>query len=380
MIKKSFIILFSAAIIYLVVPTAVVLYNFQYSPDIWEAKRHGKRIIGFYSVQNGGGEYVIYKRTLEACKKMGIAYLGAAFNERYSTSPLLKWPIILASEILYYIFKPSFNLVLTHLGELLPKGYNVLYINLPTTYLMSDPYTFYPQFKHVTLFNAYADIRSISMGENPEFLTALRLVRNDEPPFIPLYIAMNDVKLILNDKLNVALITGTLWGGWRSSNKFKRVLASLAEDGLLEAYGASEYFGFLKKKYHGPFNEETPETELLDIGRKYAISLIAHTAEHISEEIPTSRISEGICSGAIVISDMQPFIMRYFGDSVLYFDQTKSEASIYSQIREHILWVRNNPALAHEKIQKSYDIWQKNFTIEKQLQNLIHKLDHIIKN
>ena len=88
------------------------------------------------------------------------------------------------------------------------------------------------------------------------------------------------------------------------------------------------------------------------------------------EGIPTSRIAEAVTSGALVISDQNGFLKKFFGDSVLYYDAFASSAQIYYNIKSHIEWAKANPDKVYLKTKQAYQIFMDNFTIENQLEKL----------
>jgi spore maturation protein CgeB len=108
---------------------------------------------------------------------------------------------------------------------------------------------------------------------------------------------------------------------------------------------------------------------------QYGIGLCVHSKYHVNAGVPSSRIFEIISSGAIAISDMNPFVIDNFGDNVLYFDSSLSAEEIYKQINSHVKWVQNNPVEAAIKAKMAHKILEKNFTTERFVKEMIEALD-----
>lgn len=126
------------------------------------------------------------------------------------------------------------------------------------------------------------------------------------------------------------------------------------------------------KKYKGtiPFDGVTILDKINEAGIVLALSSDAHWRAGSA----TNRIYEGCAGGAVIISDTNPFIIKHFGDSVLYFDyDTKHPEKMFSQIKKHVEWIRNNPEKAKKLAEKSQEIWLEQYSLEEQLKQLVNK-------
>lgn len=340
-------------------------------------------IIAVYSVQNRIGESLLYNRLLKAADNIGIGYVGINFEESLSNFWLIKHFYTVAANVLNIIFKPKFNLSLTHYVKIVPIGYNIAYLNVPRNML----YDFYEKFSseliHLSKYDAYIDLYSIMNLENKVLNHAIESTSITEKPIIPLYFAHNQAPYSPPQRMHEVVITGTLWGCNRNSMRVIKGLKALGDDGLLVAYGIKKYLDFLDEAYISSvedfksnlINNDSVDQKLLLLQKKHGVVLVLHSFEHAAEGIPTSRISEAAAAGALIISDRNPFIVKYFKDSVLYFDIFASEIEIYNEIKNHILWARNNKSAAIEKGKQAYEIFNKHFTIETQLKKLITIID-----
>lgn len=359
----------------------------------------GKKVIAIYSASGRAGEHLLYLRALKAAKSMNIEYVSCSFrNFSINSGPGMLFFTNTTASILNYIFKPAFNLSLTQYANILPYGINVLYVNIPNDGFVHSPLRFKEQFAHVPDYDMYADIRTLTTGDNKEMVEMLKLhdKKKKSPDsekylarkykFVPLYLGCNDTPLKVSPVLKEKRVTkmaliGSLWGCYRNSFTTKRMLMDLAEKDLLEIYGdfsgMREIFGDRTHKF---VDLDIGSGEIADIYRDYGVALIIHTLEHINENLPTSRISESVSGGVIVISDRHPFVLENFGDSVLYFDHTSgNREKLAAQIEERFKWAQEHPEEAIQKVEKAYSVWHEKFTFEKQLHNFIEQMDVILQ-
>ena len=137
----------------------------------------------------------------------------------------------------------------------------------------------------------------------------------------------------------------------------------------VKLYGpASTWQGY--KTYCGtiPFDGFSLIQEINKCGVVLALS----SDFHYRAGAATNRVYEGCAAGAVVISDTNRFIKKYFGDSVLYIDFDKDHPEhMFDQIKKHLDWIKNNKDEALKLAKKSQQIFLEKFTFEKQLQDII---------
>jgi hypothetical protein len=317
---------------------------------------------------------------LRSAEKMNIRYVATRFAEGHVSSSLLRHFYETSANLLNWIFKPQFNLSITHHVTVMPKGYNVTYLNMPTSNLYQANGKFRSEYNHLTKYDAYADLYTLVNGNNPVLDDAIKAHNLKDKKIIPIYFAQDYIpyKEVQFEK---ALLTGSLWGCARGSLRLARAMKKLGDENLLAAYGLEHYLSFLGDAYKGAFEKQTSDLlgYMEEKHREYGISLVIHSLEHMLEGLPTNRIVEAISTGTIAISDKNPFIEKYFGDNVLYFNTFGNEQEIYKEIKEHIIWVKNNRELAIQKAKKAHEIFTQNFTMENQLNYLINFLEGYTK-
>lgn len=317
------------------------------------------------------GESMVQERLKKVLPTMGYSYISIEFDLGLQAISIARHFIQVAADIASYVFKPEFNLALSHYLYILPKGYNVVYLNLPRGLLLGTDLKFMKVYKHLNDYDGFLDLYTYT---NKKENTLIKNIIGDKPIFTG-YIA-NSFHEFQNIAPNYALISGSLWGCGRNSLKFILAIQDLAKEGLLKAQG-NAIFAHLGDAYDGLLETDSAydaEEELRKSILKAGIYLIVHNTEHADDFLPTSRISEAAANSVLAISDMHPFIIEHFGDSVLYFDMTKDYETIYKTIKKHIEFAKNNPEKALEMKKKAHKIFAEKFSMEVQLKSIIEQI------
>ncbi len=161
------------------------------------------------------------------------------------------------------------------------------------------------------------------------------------------------------------LYVGTNWDGPRHQELFRQLDMTPS----LDIYGPRGGWSYLHQSYRGvlPFDGSSIFEALNQAG----VGLCLHRAEHCAAATPSTRIFEIAASGAIAICQEHSFIRRAFGDSVLYFDDAASPKQAASQISKYMHWIKENPEQALTLSKKAYDIFARDFTLEKLLSDVV---------
>lgn len=362
---------------YCVSVAIIILCYFDFSSDAFSD--NGKKKIAIYSNISRVGEHQTYLKSLKALDKLGIEYVGCSLNESLADYIVARPFYNGAIFIVHKFVKPKFSISVTHLTGIVPPGPSYVYLNVPDLMLFNKKGKFISKHKHLKDFDGYIDLFSFVNDNNPDLMQVLRNEGKEKAPVIPAYLAQDTSELKLPSSYNHAVITGSLWGCNRSSYRLISSLKKLADENLLIAYGLEPDFEFLGDSYKGKLEKYgNPVKKVLSLQREAGISLIFHNFEHLVQGLPTSRIAEGVMSGAVVISDHHLFVMKYFRNNVLYFDSFAPSEQIYKQIKNHISWVKKNPIRAREMSKNAYDIFVKELSLEVQLPKVIKAIeDHL---
>jgi phosphoglycerol transferase len=121
--------------------------------------------------------------------------------------------------------------------------------------------------------------------------------------------------------------------------------------------------------YHGPaaFDGEGPQRAYADCG----IGLVLMDERWHREDVVSNRIFEISSVGAVSICPDMPWIRKWFGDSVFYFDPTRPMREVADQIRLHHAFCASNPGVARRMGQAARDVFETHFTAERMLANAV---------
>ncbi len=155
------------------------------------------------------------------------------------------------------------------------------------------------------------------------------------------------------------------WGNRLTDQRYQTLQNLLADTSYAKLYGNPD----LGKKYGTAFQGNLPfdGTSVIETISEMGVCLALHSKEHLKHGIPSGRIFEAAAASSVIISDLNPFVIEHFGDSVLYIDHTLSGEEMFRQVDQHMEWIRENPEEALEMAQRSYQIFISNFLLEQQL-------------
>ena len=155
------------------------------------------------------------------------------------------------------------------------------------------------------------------------------------------------------------------WGDRYNNNRYKTLQYKLAQTDYANLFGKPSFGISYGQAFKGDINYdgESVINFISDLG----VCLVFHSKTHIQHEIPSGRIFEAAAASAVIISDLNPFIIKHFGDSVLYVNQELSGDEMFRQIDAHMSWIQNHPEEALAMAQRAHQIYKDNFLLENQL-------------
>lgn len=121
--------------------------------------------------------------------------------------------------------------------------------------------------------------------------------------------------------------------------------------------------------YRGPvaFDGVSPQNIYATCG----IGLVLLDDRWQSEDIVSNKIFEILSVGAMAICPDIPWIRKWFGDDVLYFDVDKSHSEMARQIRSHYEFCLGSPHIASAMATRARNTFEKYFSAERMFLNLI---------
>ena len=262
--------------------------------------------------------------------------------------------------VLDYIFETDFRLAISFHVNLDLAEPKMMYISVPPDYFANKLNEDFPDAKN------YRSFLDINLLNSPEDKLSPIFNRKIDGNYGIVGIPANKYQTSNRQEL---VLFGSLWG--RKSDALYQSIRNLAKQ---------DYMFFINHPYlllglddQQKFTDDAPTiTDLQQVLNKHGIALCIHSKFHNAAGIPSSRIFEIISSGAIAISDRNPFVVRYFGNNVLYFDHNLSAEEIYKQIDDHVNWVKNNPKKAEIMAKNAHQILQDKFTTEVFVRNLFY--------
>lgn len=171
------------------------------------------------------------------------------------------------------------------------------------------------------------------------------------------------------------------WGGMNwdilRSQRYKKLITNLSDKFSIKVYGPYGKFSYLKPETYGGYIP--PGIQNIEAIRKNGIYLITHSRIHINNNVPSMRPFEAAAANVITISDMHPFVMKHFGDSMLYFDHDASAEEIYKQVEKHMNWIMANPDKAKEIANRAHKIFLEKFTVDRDLIRIAKMHEYILE-
>ncbi|MEK6734014.1 MAG: glycosyltransferase [Pseudomonadota bacterium] len=356
-------------IIYIVFSFIFVLItvydDLKISPELWNfSKRSDNQYVFAIISPTRYGENQQAKMIKETAEKQGyLAYIYTLNDKDMDMFLPAKYMNELLLYVLNIMFKPDLHLAISfHVNLDLPSP-KAMYISVPPQYYIERVEGIYP---YVNDYNKFLDINLVNKTD--DWLSPI-LKKEIERYYGIVGVPANDYKASDRKRL---LLFGSLWG--RKTSNLYASIRELAKNDYM--YFIRHKFLLLGLKDKQQFSEPAVgPNQLQERLNQYGIGLCIHSKYHNKEAVPSSRIFEIISSGAIAISDKNPFVIKFFGDNVLYFDQNGSAEEIYKQIDEHVRWVQENPIEAEIKAKNAHKILQEKFTTEK----FIHDMIKVIK-
>jgi hypothetical protein len=152
---------------------------------------------------------------------------------------------------------------------------------------------------------------------------------------------------------------GSNWDGRR----FPALLEALARNRMLSLHGPANRWEYLADAFMGslPFDGRS----VIERAHECGMGLCLHLPAHLDAGIPNMRVFELCAAGALIVSDRNPFVMEWFGDTVLYADTKLDDSEAAEQILAHGDWARSHPAAGRDMARAAQRIFIERFSLER---------------
>lgn len=163
--------------------------------------------------------------------------------------------------------------------------------------------------------------------------------------------------------------------------RFGTLLQELDQTNLLEIYGPKEAFGqknlwagFQSYKGEIPFDGRS----ILEKINQAGVCLALNSPMHNDADAVSNRTYEAAAAGAVIISDDNEFVRKYFEDTVFYIDKNLSEEQASKRILEILEWVNQHPEQAYEMARKSQEKFMQKLTLDDMVADCISGVQEAI--
>lgn len=161
------------------------------------------------------------------------------------------------------------------------------------------------------------------------------------------------------------------------TNRHEGLFQLLDDTGAVKFYGPEvvEAWGGLKpwegyKCYQRPIPFDG--FSILKEINRCGICLVLSSDIHRRAGAATNRTYEACAAGAVIISDDNEFMLKYFGDAALFIVYNKNNPKdTFRQIMEKYDWIVSHPDEALELAKRSQKIFMERFSLDRQLNRLI---------
>jgi len=177
---------------------------------------------------------------------------------------------------------------------------------------------------------------------------------------------------------NKIFYCGFQWDERRNGQEYRKLFSLLDQKGCFVVYGPPSRWRCAVHSLKGilPFDGVSISRAIREAG----IALVLHSPCHLKIGTPAARIFEAVSSGAVVICDRHPFVLKEFGDSVLYIDEEQKGEELFRQVYSHYEWILSHPGEAEEMARRAHEIFLEKFTLEDQMLLLANLHEEVLKS
>jgi hypothetical protein len=148
------------------------------------------------------------------------------------------------------------------------------------------------------------------------------------------------------------------------------LLRALVPSGVLHVYGPEAAWAPCDgPSYRGPVPLDVMGPQRLYAAGGIGLSLISEPAQR--DNVISTRLFQITSVGAVAICPDIPWIRKWYGQSVLYFDPKLPQPEIAHQVRGHHAFCFANPGLAARLGAEARQIFEEHFSAERMLANLV---------
>jgi hypothetical protein len=160
-----------------------------------------------------------------------------------------------------------------------------------------------------------------------------------------------------------------------SATRYKGLIEYLNKNNMINIYGPKKnpFSGLTEWGQSVSYRGECPfdGRSAIKFINESGICLALNSPVHNSYDTVSNRLYEAAAGGAVIISDDNKYVRKYFRDSVFYVDITKSEDELVDDIKEIINVIQKKTDLAYEMANAAHEIFLKELVLDDQIDKLI---------
>jgi hypothetical protein len=242
-----------------------------------------------------------------------------------------------------------------------------------------NPLRFYHQWGYRRYANnllSYDDFLSCRSDEADDHVT--RLIQNDPTRLPPSLRFFHSLSTPIHPPVVRAdrrlFYCGVNWEKLsRRHGRYNELFQELDATGLVDFYGPQNIGEVKPWAGYACYRGELPfdGASLVDAIASAGAALVLSSEAHKESALMSNRLFEACAGGAVVIADENPFVRRFFSDTVLYINGRDSKEIQAQTILRHLTWMNDHPEEARDLAARSQDLFLREFSLERCLSDLV---------
>lgn len=159
-------------------------------------------------------------------------------------------------------------------------------------------------------------------------------------------------------------------------NPHEAVVLALDADDRFHFYGVGYQHGVDLKEHLVRYVGEFPLDAGSDMVRTmnaWGVALVLSSDAERRSGFAPARLFQALAARCIVISDNNPFIVKYFGESVLTVEYDADATVTAARIQRQLDWVSANPVEASAKAEAAHHTFRNLFSLNAEIVNILDK-------
>jgi hypothetical protein len=159
----------------------------------------------------------------------------------------------------------------------------------------------------------------------------------------------------------------------RRHGRYNELFHDLDSTGLVDFYGPRNMGGVKPWAGYDCYRGELPfdGVSLVNAIARAGVALVLSSEAHKESALMSNRLFEACAAGAVVIADENPFVRKFFSDTVLYLNGRDSKDFQARSILDHLSWINSHPDEARDLAVRSQALFLEEFSLDRCLTDLV---------